>query len=164
MKLKVTYEEQLRAHEVALIRVSQIYGKPDHASRYDSRLNFHEYVAQVAESIAAEIVVAKYFGIEGFDPADSKFKETADVGAGLEVKWTKYDTGQLIVYETDRNSDVAVLVTGTSPTYVIRGWIPVVIAKRDRYKHRNQPTWWVTQPNLQPIENLQRSNYGKAVL
>ena len=164
MKLKVTYEEQLRAHEVALERIRQIYGQQDHGSRYDRRITFHEFVAQMAESIAAEMVVARYFGFKNFDPADSRFKETADVGSRIEVKWTKYEMGSLIIYETDRNSDIAILVTGTTPNYELKGWIPVAIAKNPRWKHRSQPTWWIDQYNLHPIENLRSSSHGEAAL
>jgi hypothetical protein len=164
VKFKVTYEEQIRAHEVALDRIRLINGIPDHSSRFDKKLSFHEFVAQMAESICAEIIVAKYFGIENFDPADSQFKKTADVGSRIEVKWTKYDAGALIIGDSDRNSDIAVLVTGQSPTYSIKGWIPVAIAKNQRWRRRDQPTFWVEQYNLHPIENLRRSSHGEAAL
>ena len=164
VKYKVTYEEQLRAHEVALERIRLINGIPDHSSRFDKKLSFHEFVAQMAESICAEMVVAKYFGLTSFDPADSEFKKTADVGSRIEVKWTKYDAGALIIGDSDRNTDIAVLVTGTSPTYSIKGWIPVVVAKNQRWRRRDQPTFWVEQYNLHPIENLRRSSHGEAAL
>ena len=163
MKIVLDYAQQIRAAEVALSRIKELELKPNHLSRYDKELSFPEYVAQVTESIGAEIAVAKYFGMIGFDPAMSRFKLTADVGAAIEVKWTHYDGGSLIIYESDRNHDVAVLVVGKSPKYRIAGWIPVSIAKRDRYKHHKQPTWWIGQQNLQPIENLYRSKYGEAV-
>jgi len=163
VKINLDYPQQLRAAEVALQRIKQLNLTPDHGSRYDKQLSFPEYVAQVTESIGAEIAVAKYFGMIGFDPAMSRFKETADVGAAIEVKWTRYDGGSLIIYESDRNADVAVLVVGKCPKYRIAGWIPVSIAKKDRYRHHSQPTWWVGQNNLQPIENLYRSKYGEAV-
>jgi hypothetical protein len=164
MKVKPTIEDKVLAHTVALERIAQVNGHADDRSRYDRALGFHDYVAQVAESIVAEILVARYLGFTSFDPRSSQFKKTADVGSNIEVKWTRYDSGQLIVYENDRNTDVAVLVTGTSPNYRLAGWIPVAIAKRPRYKHAKQPTWWVTQQNLQPIENLKGSNYGTATL
>ena len=164
VRYKVTYDEQLRAHEVALERIRLINGIPDHSSRFDKKLSFHDFVAQMAESICAEMVVAKYFGITNFDPADSQFKKTADVGSRIEVKWTKYDAGALIIGDSDRNSDIAVLVTGTSPTYSIKGWIPVVVAKNQRWRRRDQPTFWVEQYNLHPIENLRRSSHGEAAL
>ncbi len=164
VRYKVTYEEQLRAHEVALERIKLINGIPDHSSRFDKKLSFHDFVAQMAESICAEMVVAKYFGLTSFDPANSEFKKTADVGSRIEVKWTKYDAGALIIGDSDRNSDIAVLVTGTSPTYSIKGWIPVSIAKNQRWRRRDQPTFWVEQYNLHPIENLRRSSHGEAAL
>lgn len=164
MKVKPTIEDKVLAHTVALERIAQIYGQPDHSSRYDRSLGFHDYVAQVAESIVAEILVARFLGFVDFDPRASKFKQTADVGSNIEVRWTRYDSGQLIVYENDRVTDVAILVTGTSPNYRLSGWIPIAMAKKPRYKHAKQPTWWVTQQNLQPIENLKGSNYGQASL
>ena len=164
MKIKPTIEDKVLAHTVALERIAQIQGHADAPSRYDRELGFHDYVAQVAESIVAEILVARYLGFIDFDPRASKFKQTADVGSCIEVKWTRYESGQLIIYENDRPSDVAVLVVGTSPNYRLAGWIPVAMAKRPRYKHAKQPTWWVTQQNLQPIENLKGSNYGQAAL
>jgi hypothetical protein len=164
MKIKPTIEDKVLAHTVALERIAQIGGHPDHDSRYDKSLGFHDYVAQVAESIVAEILVARYLGYVDFDPRASRFKETADVGSNIEVRWTRYDTGSLIVYENDRVTDVAVLVTGRSPNYNLAGWIPVAIAKKPRYKSSSQPTWWVTQANLQPIETLKGSNYGTASL
>ena len=148
------------AHYVAWERINEVHGRPDSTSRYDKTISYHDYVAQTAESIVAEILVARYLEIPVFNPALSEFKKTADVGSNFEVKWTKYHTGQLIIYENDRDTDVAILVTGTSPNYCLAGWIPVAMAKKPRYKHTKQPTWWVTQINLQPIENLRKSNYG----
>ena len=164
MKLKASMEDKVLAHTVALERIAKINGQADDYSRWDRRLGFHDYVAQVAESIVAEILVARYLGYVEFDPRSSQFKKTADVGSFIEVKWTRYETGQLIVYEGDRQTDVAILVVGTSPNYRLAGWIPVAMAKRARYKHAKQPTWWVDQKNLQPIENLKGSNYGQAAL
>lgn len=118
----------------------------------------------MAESICAEIVVARYFGNKDFKPTVNGFKNEADVGSRIEVKWTKYDSGALIIGDTDRNSDIAVLVTGKSPVYEIRGWIPVSIAKDQRWRRRDNPTFWVEQYNLHPIENLRRSSHGDAAL
>jgi hypothetical protein len=164
MRVKPTIEDKVLAHTVALERIAEVHGQADDISRYDKRLNFHEYVAQVAESIVAEILVARFLGFVEFDPRASRFKDSADVGSFVEVKWTRYETGQMIIYENDRNSDVAILVVGTSPNYRLAGWIPVAMAKRPKYRNSKQPTWWVTQQNLQPIENLKGSNYGQATL
>ena len=127
--------------------------------RYDYNLNNYERVIQQAESLAAELCVARYFGLD-YDLNDNKGKLRADVGKGIEVKWTAYVGGNLIIYPSDRDSDVAVLVVGKSPEYFISGWLPVSFAKVKRYKNPRQDTWWVNQSNLNPIENLTRSEYA----
>lgn len=131
---------------------------------YNNSLSFQERVAEEAESVAAEWSVAKYYNLP-FDPMKSNdnFKDKADVGNAIEVKWTKWNDGHLIIYESDRKTDIAVLVIGKSPTYVIKGWIPVSVAQKERYRHAQQPTWWVAQHHLQPIETLKASNYASAI-
>ena len=126
-------------------------------------LNKHERVVEYAESLAAEMVVARYFGL-AYDITENKGKRQADVGSGIEVRNTHYDTGSLIVYDYDREQDVAVLVVGKSPVYRIAGWIPVSFARVKRYKHASQASWWITQDNLYPIEDLGRSDYADKVL
>jgi hypothetical protein len=113
----------------------------------------------LAESIACEWVVANHLGF-AYDPFEAKMKKKADVGDKFEVKWTKHIAGQLIVHEYDRTSDIAILVTGQTPHYYIAGWIPVSIAQKPRFRHSHQPTWWVSQINLQPIDNLRKSIHG----
>ena len=164
MRMKISHEQEWDAARVAIERVEEIDGHPDHASRYNKQLNFHDYILEVAESIGAEFAVAKYFGIQDFNPRASRFKRTADVGSIIEVKWTKYDAGSLIIYDSDRNTDIAILVAGKSPNYVLKGWIPVAIAKNQKWRRRDQPTYWVDQYNLHPIENLRRSSHGEATL
>ena len=167
MRMVVSYDDMLKSLYIAIERIKAINGRPDHSSRYDKNLSFHEYVCQIAESICAEIVVARYFGNLDFEPTVNTFKTAADVeiqGSKLEVKWTKYDAGALIISETDRNSDVAILVTGRSPNYDIKGWIPVSIAKDRRWKRREKPSFWVEQYHLHPIENLRRSSHGEAAI
>ena len=160
MKMKITQ------NEMNLCMVASVKKSDTHKGllplKYDAP-SYMEQLAQMAESIAAEWVVAKYFGVT-FDPFEDKYKVKADVGAGIEVRWTKYELGQLIVYESDRPTDIAVLVTGQAPNFNITGWIPVAMAQKPRYRHSKQPTWWVTQINLQPIENLRKSSYGASAI
>ena len=126
---------------------------------YNSKLNNYERVVEYAESLAAELCVARYFGLD-FDICQNKGKKRADVGSGLEVRWTQYIGGNLIVYPNDRDSDVAVLVVGKSPEYTIAGWLPVSFAKVKRYKNPKQDSWWVDQSNLNPITDLRKSDYA----
>ena len=57
------------------------------------------------------MVVARYLGIHDFEPTFNTFKDQADVGGRLEVKWTRYIEGSLIVKDSDRDQDIAILCT-----------------------------------------------------
>lgn len=159
MIITLTRNDEIRAHVTAMARIREISASPDHHSRFNREINFHEYVTEVAESVGAEIAVARYFKDFDFVPTINTFKNEADYGQNIEVKWTRYNTGSLIINATDRIDDIAVLVVGRSPVYRLAGWIPVAIGKRDRYKKLS--SWWIAQSDLQPIDNLLRSSYGE---
>jgi hypothetical protein len=163
--LKVTLDRQeaMLCHLSAWVMAMKNLSVGDSARTYTKDKTLHELLAQDAEAIGSEWAVAKYFNLD-FDPFEEKGKEKADVGKGIEVRWTKYTEGQLIVHEYDRLTDIAVLVTGQAPNYFIAGWIPISMAQRPKYRHTKQPNWWVTQINLQPIENLRKSNYGHSAI
>ena len=145
------------AHETGFLRAKEIASTANHSSRYDRDLNYHEYIAQLAEAVGSEIAVAKYFDLTDFKPTHSTFKTTADVGERLEVKWTKWRDGHLVVHSSDRDSDIAVLVVGRSPEYYLAGWLPVANAKVNRFWRHSEQNWWVTQSNLRPMEDFIRS-------
>lgn len=162
MKIKLTTDELCLCIEAAVTLTRDKGALLDTPAHYN-HTSFMTYIAELSEAIAAEWVVAKYFDLP-FRVNQDKGKHTADVGKGIEVRWTKYEQGQLIIYEYDRPTDIAVLVTGQAPTYYIKGWIPIAMAQKPKYKHTKQPTWWVTQINLQPIENLRRSSYANSAI
>ena len=129
----------------------------DHPMRFQRSLSWFEYVAQMAESMAAEWVVARTLGYD-YEPGITWDKSKADVGSNIEVKWSPNPGGNLWIQDSDRHDrDIAVLVTGQQAKMKIIGWIPVAIAKKPRYRNASQNNWSVPQINLQPIETLQRS-------
>ena len=132
----------------------------DHSSRIVKNLSGFEYVAQMGESMLAEMVVAKRLGYD-YQPGITWDKSKADVGEHIEVKWSANPNSNLWIQESDREDrDIAVLVTGNTPKMHIVGWMPVAVAKKPRYKNTSQDNWTVPQVNLQPIETLIRSNYA----
>ena len=160
--VKLEFGEALMCHKAAIYLIKMAHYEADQPQRYNRGLNLHEYIAEYAETVGAEMAVARYFDLP-FDAFESKRKIKADVGENLEVKWTHWHDGQLIIHEYDRNSDIAILVTGYYPFYRLAGWIPVVMAKKDKYRHHNQPNWWISQHNLMPIDTLIRSSYGASI-
>jgi hypothetical protein len=159
MKIKISRKDELTCLKAAISFIENGDETLDNDRRYNNGITFYERVAELAESIASEWVVANHLGF-AYDPFEAKMKKKADVGDKFEVKWTKHIAGQLIVHEYDRTSDIAILVTGQTPHYYIAGWIPVSIAQKPRFRHSHQPTWWVSQINLQPIDNLRKSIHG----
>lgn len=154
-------DDERRAADFGYRRTTENDSKVDQSIQ---KVNFHESIARDSEGVGAEMALAKYIGKTDFEPTVNTFKDEPDIdwnGLPIEVKWTKWKDGHLIIKDSDRNTDIAILITGQSPEYYIIGWIPVVIAKRERFKHKDG-SWWVSQINLSPIENLQRSYHANA--
>jgi Fis family transcriptional regulator len=132
--------------------------------------DIYQMVLAVVEKPMLELVMqhakqnqslaAQYLGIKNFTPTINTFKSEADIGARIEVKWTKYADGHLVIRPTDRINDVAILVTGRGPVYSIAGWIPIIMAKKPKYHHATYYDHWIPQNNLFPIEDLRKSIYG----
>ena len=162
-KVILDRSQEITAHRVGLERTIIRNADPTDASNFGQAYkNWHELVWQESESAAAEIAVANYFGDYGFVPAIDNAHDTADVGENIEVKWTKHANGHLIIQNrpNPRPNDVAILVTGFSPVYVLLGWMPISMAKQPRYKHTYQDNYWVPRANLFEMQYLKRSNYG----
>ena len=110
------------------------------------------------------MAVAKFLGINDFEPTINTFKTSADVASKVEVKWTKWQDGHMVIHPSDRNTDIAILVVGKSPEYYLVGWIPVAHAKVSQYWVTSEQNWWVGQRNLRPMESFIGSIYANAAL
>ena len=161
--MTISAADEWAIHKRAVDVVFSYSGQLGTTIRYNCKLNNHEQVSEYAESLGTEMIVARYFGLD-YDINVSNGKRGADVGQGLEVRWTSYVGGNLIVYPNDRDTDIAVLVVGKSPVYHIAGWLPVAFARRKRFKNPRQDSWWVDQANLNPIDTLIRSEYATAAI
>ena len=162
-KVVLDRSQEITAHRVGLERTIIRNADPSDASNFGQKYsNWHELVWQEAEGAGAEIAVAAYFGDYGFQPKIENVHEGADVGQNIEVKWTKHSNGHLILQSAmlERPNDVAILVTGFSPVYVLLGWMPISMAKQPRYKHTYQDNYWVPRSSLFEMQYLKRSNYG----
>jgi hypothetical protein len=159
IRIVLDYAQEQQAHSIGFERITQVQARVDAASRRNKGVNYHEAVMESSEAVGAEIAVAQYFGISGFQPTVNTFKNEADIGAKIEVKWTKYNNGHLIVTNNDREHDIAVLVSGKSPVYLIAGWIPITMARKTKYRNQDG-SYWISRLNLFPIEDLKRSIYG----
>jgi hypothetical protein len=163
VKVILDRTQEITAHQKGLERAIAINADPSDTNQFGQQFtNYHEFIWQKAEACGAETAVANYFGDYAFVPKVNTFHDEADVGANIEVKWTKHSTGHLIIQNrpNPRPNDVAILVTGWSPVYVILGWMPVHMAMVPKYKHPYQNNYWVPRSNLFEMQYLKRSNYG----
>jgi hypothetical protein len=163
VKVILDRSQEITAHRVGLERTIVRNAEVNDASNFGQIYrNWHELVWQEAEAAAAEMAVANYYGDFGFTPAIDNAHDTADVGDNIEVKFTKHANGHLIIQNrgAGRPNDVAVLVSGMSPVYLLLGWMPVSMAKQAKYKHPYQNNYWVPRSNLFEMQYLKRSNYG----
>jgi hypothetical protein len=162
-KVILDRSQEIIAHQKGLDRAVAINADPSDANQFGQKFaNYHEFIWQKAEGAGAEMAVAAYFGDYGFVPKVNTFHDEADVGENIEVKWTKHQNGHLIIQNrpNPRPNDVAILVTGFSPVYILLGWMPVHMAMTPRYKHPHQDNYWVPRSSLFEMQYLKRSNYG----
>jgi hypothetical protein len=106
IKISVSAADEWAIHRRAVDVVFAQQSNLGSIIRYNSKLNNHERVTEYAESLGAEVAVARYFGLD-YDINANKGKRLADVGKALEVRWTSYIGGNLIVYPNDRDHDIA---------------------------------------------------------
>lgn len=164
MKIVLTDQEQVQITSAGLQRainyIPQWLGRTEKRNYQHDResLNFAEFVVQQSQALAAEVAVSKYFR-KPIDLQNLNYKNSADVGNNIEVKWTKWLDGSLILTELDRKEDIAILVTGSMPTMRVCGWIPIVMAKRNK-QQRSDGSWWISQADLHPMADFHRSIYA----
>ncbi len=162
-KVILDRSQEITAHRMGLERAIHFKADPSDPDQFgQSFSNYHEFIWQKSEACGAETAVANYFGDNAFVPKPTNVHEEADVGQNVEVKWTKHANGHLIIQNkaNPRPNDVAILVTGWSPVYVLLGWMPVHMAMVPKYKHPYQNNFWVPRSNLFEMQYLKRSNYG----
>jgi hypothetical protein len=102
----------------------------------------------------AELAVAKALGRYWTDTAAPD--SDGDVGAGVQVRWTRHPGGHLILHPSDHDMHRYVLVTGLMPRYTIRGWCSGVGGKRGNFWRGGleRPAFFVPQSALRELSTL----------
>lgn len=160
ISVTLTYDEEVLAHEIGFTRSKNMGGTAQNHKYANEALSYHQFIAACAEAAGAEIAVAKYFALTDFKPSVNTFKSQADVGNTIEVKHSGYIHAHLILTESDREDDIAVLVTNTSPLYYLVGWVPIKTARVKRNWRKAANSWWIIQNDLRPMEDFLRSSYA----
>jgi len=117
--------------------------------------------------ISTECAVAKGLGLY-WDGSVDTFHDKADIGESIEVRSVKDTQRQLLVRPNDPvEGRIYVLVVdlwrmGTTPNYVIRGWLPGEECKQDKYETNfgrkdRPPCYGIPAQDLNPIKKLKVS-------
>jgi hypothetical protein len=114
-----------------------------------------------------EIVVAKWLGVY-WDGAFRQKLVAGDVGA-LEVRYTDWANGRLLIKEKDADDAAYLLVTGPSlqQCFTIRGWIVGGDAKKDIWHvelERGRPCYAVPQDALRSLDSIWGTNASPRAL
>ena len=107
--------------------------------------NDHERKYEMQMAYGAEIGIARLLDLpwNGLNT----FKDKADVGDNIEVRWSRSDN--LILRHYDRDGDVAFLVQGSSlSTLFLAGYYSVTSGRTPEYKLENERTWFIPKDRL----------------
>ena len=105
------------------------------SSIMNSSKNNHGFVGhgweENMEGACAELAAAKVLNVY-WDGSNGTYK-LPDLSGSMQVRWTPYENGKLIVRPADDEYCKYVLVTGKCPNYTIRGYIQGVSAKNESF-------------------------------
>lgn len=108
------------------------------------------------EGALGELAAAKYLKKYWNGSVDT-FRSFADL-ENVEIRTRSRHDYELIIRDDDDPNKFYVLVTGTAPTFRIRGWIKGLNAQRDEWRktHGGRPAaWFVPASALKPIAKPQ---------
>ena len=110
------------------------------------------------ESCGAEAAVAVYTNRFWQPWARRPSEIAADVSGLYEVKWRSNPGWDLILHGDDKDGQLAILVVGALPDYLLCGWIEMARAKAsypysDPYQ-TGRPAIWVPPDDLSPMQSL----------
>lgn len=167
MKNKITLSPQeievasfvgMKRATSSLIRKSK---HTSNISRTDPAYDYH------INGAMAEMAAAKFLGafwVCSWDTWQSDGDLIGRKGTKIEVRWTKTETGHLLLKKDDPKNRVFILVTGTAPDFEIRGWIQGSEGMTEnnwRKVTERPPSFFVSQSDLNPFKT---KSYLKKVI
>jgi len=120
------------------------------ADRYGLQSDAETNWGRQIESVGAEMAFAKWLGVYYNPPL--RPDDGTDV-AGCQVRSSTFDGAHVLLH--DQDTGPAVLVTGSMPEYVIRGWCIAEEVKLPAYLREGpRSCYWIPAAKLAPIEAL----------
>jgi hypothetical protein len=111
------------------------------------------------EGVLTEYAAAKALGFPYLPVTDRRDTELGDIAPGIQVRGTKYPSGNLLLHKEDLDDHIFILVTGKYGRYHVRGWLYAREGKRKKFwrgtpANDRPPCFWVPQSHLNPIQSF----------
>lgn len=108
------------------------------------------------EGLAAEMAAAKGLGLPYTPMVGDLDTDIGDVAPGLQVRSTRYESGHLLLHETDLPHHVFILVVGQAPNFRLAGWTtPAASRTPERWREeKGRGAYWVAQDELEQMGDL----------
>lgn len=101
----------------------------------------------------AEAMVAKMLNKFWYRVSSNQYQYPGDVG-DVQVRWTKYTNGHLLVYDADNSAQRVYLVVGAYPTMRVAGSIMIGKAKKPEYFRQDAGYYWIPQDKLEALDGV----------
>ena len=167
MKRELEWYEAEMAAKVGMARAFSSFRSKHDPYKYGLKKDEFGFFEMDIRGAAAECAVAKGLGLY-WDGSVDTFHDKADIGESIEVRSVKDTQRQLLVRPNDPvEGRIYVLVVdlwrmGTTPNYVIRGWLPGEECKQGKYetdfgRKDRPPCYGIPAQDLNPIKKLKVS-------
>ena len=164
MNIELEWYEAEMATKVGMARTFSSFRAKHDAHKYGLKEGEFSFFEMDIRGAVAECAVAKGLGMY-WDGSVDTFHDKADIGDNIEVRSVKDTQRQLLVRPNDPTEGrIYVLVVdlwrmGTTPNYIIRGWLPGEECKDKKYetdfgRKDRPPCYGIPAQDLKPIEDL----------
>jgi len=148
--VRLDWHEVFHAASCGVLREIQAR-KNGKRTRFESRDSWGTNIEGACAELAVSRLIGCYWHAIVADPNGLP----GDAGP-LQIRSTPHDDGHLVVYDTDPDQAIFVLVIGTVPVFVVRGWMQGSMAKRSQWwrPEGKAPAYWIPQSELRPMSQI----------
>jgi len=112
------------------------------------------------QSACSEMCVARFLNRYWEGGTFGQGSPSATDAGGHQVRWTAHPTGHLIVERSAPLDHNYVLVTGKTPSFILRGYLHLAFLWDEGSEHKwwRGDSWWVPQGELKDCADLRDEN------
>jgi hypothetical protein len=152
IEVELTYWEMLVAAQIGVSRqLESLNRKLRTRNGTDPEDGFKVHI----QGAMGEVAAAKGLGV--YWPASCNSFKNPDLPPNIQVRLRTKAEYDLILRDGDADDEIFVLITGSPPTFSLKGWCLGKEGKKDKWKkdpNGRGAAYWVPQTSLRPISEL----------